>query len=186
LKAVRAHYEEHGADDYYKNHATSYENPHFKEIKTLLIQNIGRFDATNVLDLSAGGGEVSQVLLELKKGNITGCDPFTFDLFEKKIGIPCLRHSFMDIVKGVELAPFTTIICSFAMHLCPEKDLFPLVWNLFQVAPALIIITPHKRPALEELPGVTLIWEDFALTERGKKVKMKYYELEKSQNTYEK
>jgi hypothetical protein len=175
VKALRAQYEEHGADGYYKNHANDYENPHFKEIKTLIERNATRFDGSNVLDLSAGGGEISRILLDLKLGKVEGCDPFTYELFEKNTGLPCLRHSFMDIVKGAELAQYSAIICSFAMHLCLEKDLFPLVWNLFQSTKNIIILTPHKRPELENLPGVALVWEDFALTERGKKVKMKCY-----------
>jgi hypothetical protein len=43
-------------------------------------------------------------------------------------------------------------------------------------APVLVVITPHKRPALEELPGIELVWEDFELTERGKKVRLKVYQ----------
>jgi hypothetical protein len=38
-----------------------------------------------------------------------------------------------------------------------------------------VIITPHKRPALENLAQVQLDFEDFALTKRGKKVKLKSY-----------
>jgi hypothetical protein len=177
MSHIREKYETFGAEDYYKNHATDYQNPHFKEIKALLIQNYLRFDCSNVLDLSAGGGEVSRILLDLNLGEIEGCDPFTFDLFEKNIQKPCLTHSFMDIVKGVELKKYSAIVCSFAMHLCPDKDLFSLVWNLFQAAPTLLIITPHKRPELEKLPNVKLLWEDFALTERGKKVRIKCYSL---------
>jgi hypothetical protein len=48
---------------------------------------------------------------------------------------------------------------------------------LLQAAPTLVIITPHKRPELEKLPGVVLAWEDFAETEKGKKVRMKAYRL---------
>ncbi len=44
-------------------------------------------------------------------------------------------------------------------------------------APVLVVITPHKRPALEELPGIELVKEDFELTERGKKVRLKQYQL---------
>jgi hypothetical protein len=175
VKALRAQYEEHGANEYYKSHASNYENPHFEEIKTLIVRNASRFDASKVLDLSAGGGEISQILLDLKLGEVQGCDPFTYELYEKNTGIPCLRHSFMDIIKGVEMEQYSTIICSFAMHLCLEKDLFSLVWNLFESSKNIIILTPHKRPELENLPGVVLVWEDFALTERGKKVKMKCY-----------
>jgi hypothetical protein len=72
---------------------------------------------------------------------------------------------------------FTTIISSFAMHLCPTKDLFSLTWNLFQAAPLLVIITPHKRPELENLSSFELVWQDFVCTERGKQVRLKAYKL---------
>ncbi len=70
---------------------------------------------------------------------------------------------------------FSSIICSFAMHLCPEQDLFALVSQLFSHSGNIIIITPHKRPVLEELDGVELEFEDFVLTEIGKKVRLKSY-----------
>jgi hypothetical protein len=39
----------------------------------------------------------------------------------------------------------------------------------------LVIITPHKRPQLEKLDGVKLVFEDYALTERGKKVRLREF-----------
>jgi hypothetical protein len=42
----------------------------------------------------------------------------------------------------------------------------------------LIVITPHKRPELENLNGISLDFEDFTLTERGKKVRLKAYRIE--------
>jgi hypothetical protein len=46
---------------------------------------------------------------------------------------------------------------------------------LLQAAPLLVIITPHKRPELEKLQGIELLWEDAVETARGKKVRMKAY-----------
>jgi hypothetical protein len=176
---IRPLYDTYGAEGYYRDHAGDYENPHFPEIKTLLERNFSRFDcADGVLDFAAGGGEVAQVLKNMGVDNITGCDPFTFGLFEKNTGLPCLRWSFKDVIKGEPLGQYSLIISSFALHLCPQKDLFPLTWHLLQAAPTLVVITPHKRPELEKLPGVGLVWEDVAETERGKKVRMKAYGLE--------
>jgi SAM-dependent methyltransferase len=178
VKAIRPLYETYGAEGYYRDHAGDYANPHFPEIKTLLERNFHRFDCSGgVLDFAAGGGEVAQVLQKLGVEKITGCDPFTFQLFEKNTGLACLRFSFKDVVKGEPLGQYSLIISSFALHLCPPKDLFPLTWNLLQAAPLLVVITPHKRPELEKLPGVQLIWEDFTETERGKKVRMKAYKF---------
>jgi hypothetical protein len=205
-KAIRDEYADQGVDAYYRTHANVYENPHYPYIKALLTQNQHRIDYAKVMDLSAGGGEVTEILRGLLNLNqeeaqqrFIGTDPFTFKLYEKNTGCPCLPLSFEDIVKG-KLAfyqnfegeiqkikyktrnfassisePFSSIICSFAMHLCDEKQLYPLVNQLFTYSKNMIIITPHKRPALETLTNVTLNFEDFVLTERGKKVFLKSY-----------
>lgn len=178
MSKIRLLYEQFGAENYYRDHADEYANPHLPEVADLLGRNLHRLDCSGgVLDFSAGGGEVTLALQKLHVGNITGCDPFTFDLYAKNTGLPCLRHSFEDVLKSAPLGHFSLIISSFALHLCPAKDLWPLAWHLFQSAPTLVIITPHKRPELENLPGIQLIWEDFSLTERGKKVRMKAYRM---------
>lgn len=177
MKKIRLLYEEHGAEGYYRDFADTYENPHFPEIKVLLERHAQRLDYTSVLDFAAGGGEVTQVLQGLGCQNITGCDPFTFELFEKNTGCTCLRQSFMDVIKNGLPARYSVVISSFALHLCPPKDLFSLSWQLFQAAPLLVVITPHKRPELENLQGIELAWEDFTTTARGKKVRIKAYKL---------
>lgn len=178
MSKIRLLYEQFGAENYYRDHADEYANPHLPEIADLLGRNLHRLDCSGgVLDFSAGGGEVTLALQKLHVENISGCDPFTFDLYAKNTGQPCLRHSFEDVLKGAPLGHFSLIISSFALHLCPVKDLWPLAWHLFQAAPTLVIITPHKRPELENLPGIQLVWEDFSLTERGKKVRMKAYRM---------
>jgi hypothetical protein len=173
---IRLLYDEHGAEGYYRAHADTYENPHFPEIKALLERNFERFDCSEVLDFSAGGGEVTEVLQSAGARNITGCDPFTFNLFEKKTGLPCLRLSFMDVIKNGLPARYSLIVSSFALHLCPAGDLFSLTWQLLEAAPLLVVLTPHKRPELEKLAGIELAWEDSVVNERGKKVRMKAYQ----------
>lgn len=174
---IRKLYETFGAENYYREHASAYQNPHFPQIRELLVRNFEKLDCSGaVLDFACGGGEVSVVLGTLGVEKIEGCDPFTFDLYQKVTGLPCLKLSFMDVIKqGLPMMDYSCIVCSFAMHLCEIKDLFPLTWNLFQASDLLIIITPHKRPELEKLPGIELIWQDAALTEKGKKVHMKAY-----------
>ena len=192
-KAIRTQYEEKGVDAFYKAHADVYENPHFPYIKTLLQQNEHRIDYSRVFDFCSGGGEVTLVLSEKYGDNkeeckkrFVGCDPFTFKLYEKNTGCKCFSLNFEDVLKGKWIRsnnrdtpsvqePFSAIICSFAMHLCPEKLLYPLVTQLFLHAPNIVIITPHKRPELEKLSGVKLLFDDFTLTERGKKVFLKSY-----------
>lgn len=176
MKAIRHLYEEHGAESYYREHSDEYANPHYPQIEALLAANLQRLDCSGgVLDFSAGGGEVTRALAGLGVSNVTGCDPFTFDLFEKNTGRPCLKYSFKDLIHGAQPGNYSLIVSSFALHLCPPKELFPLCQALFFAAPTLVVITPHKRPELEQLPGFQLLWEDAALTERGKKVRMKAY-----------
>lgn len=178
-KAIRPLYEAHGAEGYYTAFGDTYENPHFPEVAALLEKNLPRFDCSGgVLDFAAGGGEVSLVLQRLGVLQITGCDPFTPALFEKNTGLPCLRLAFKNVLRSGFPASYSLIISSFALHLCPPKDLFLLTWQLLQAAPLLVILTPHKRPALEDLPGIELVWEDFVMTERGKKIRLKAYGLQ--------
>ncbi len=195
-KAIRDEYAEKGVEAYYKANANVYENPHFPYIKALLWQNKHRINYNRVLDFCAGGGEVTLILsdenLLIEEGKsirgkenepqFLGCDPFTFKLYEKNTGFKCLPFNFEDVIKGKfekKLAGniFTSIISSFGMHLCPEKQLFSLVYQLFALSQNIVIITPHKRPQLEKLQGVQLLFEDFVLTEKGKKVFLRSYIL---------
>jgi hypothetical protein len=175
--SIRPLYDEHGVEGYYRAHAGHYENPHFPEIKTLLERNLPRFDTANVLDFAAGGGEVTRVLQACGVADVSGCDPYTYELYERRTQRPCLRLSFKDVIRTGLPAAYSTIISSFALHLCPREELYPLAWNLLQAAPLLLVVTPHKRPALEELPGFVLAWEDSAFTEKGKRVRLKAYRL---------
>ena len=81
----------------------------------------------------------------------------------------------MDVIKNGLPAKYSLIISSFALHLCPAGDLFSLAWQLLEAAPLLVLLTPHKRPELENLQGIELAWEDSVVTGRGKKVRMKAY-----------
>lgn len=168
----------HGAEGYYREHANMYENPHLPQVQDLLQRNFHRLNCSGtVLDFAAGGGEVTQTLRLLGAQQLAGCDPFTFDLFEKKTGISCARLSFLDVIKNGLPGHYSTIVSSFALHLCPQNKLFSLAWNLLQATPILVVITPHKRPALETLPGIDLLWEDVVENKMGKKVRIKAYGL---------
>lgn len=164
-----------GVEEYYTLYGAEYANPHFPQVRELLVRDAPHIDYSHTLDFCCGGGEVSLVLKELGYDASQGCDPFTGKLYEANLGKPCLPWSFQDVVEGKLKGQYSSVICSFAMHLCPAKQLYPLVFNLFQCAPQLVILTPHKRPELENLHGVSLDFEDYTLTERGKKVKLKVY-----------
>lgn len=177
MAGIRDLYSEQGVERYYKKNGDRYENPHFPQIQALLLQNQERIDYAGVLDFCCGSGEVSQVLVAMGYPLPQASDPYTQKAYRKNFDQKCWNFSFEDVIKGKLTGQFSSIICSFAMHLCPEKQLYPLVYQLFQCTAQLIIITPHKRPELESLDGVELIFTDFALTERGKKVFLKSYQF---------
>ena len=174
-KSIRDQYADQGVENFYREHGHDYVNPHYPQIKQLLKQNQHRIDYSSVLDFCCGGGEVTAVLEGLGFPDTTGCDPFTQRAFKKNTLKKALTFDFSDVIRGKLTGDFSSVICSFAMHLCPPEQLFLLCYYLFQASPQIVIITPHKRPALENLDGVELEFEDFALTKREKKVRLKSY-----------
>lgn len=174
-KSIRDQYANQGVENFYLEHGHDYVNPHLDQIKQLLVQNQHRIDYSSALDFCCGGGEVTTVLDELGFTGTVGCDPFTQQAFKNNTLKEALSFNFSDVIQGKLTGDFSTVICSFAMHLCPKDKLFLLTYYLFATAPRIVIITPHKRPALEDLDGVELEFEDFTLTKRAKKVRLKVY-----------
>lgn len=175
MKDIRKLYEKLGAEEYYKRYGDRYQNPHNEQVSDLLQQNASRLDYSKVLDFCAGGGEVSLALRGLGYEVLAASDPYTHALYEQKVGKPCQSWSFDEVVKeGIE-GKYSTIICSFAMHLCLPEKLYALSVQLFQHSANLVIITPHKRPVLEKFEGIFLQYKDYVLTPKGKKVFLKHY-----------
>jgi hypothetical protein len=174
-KSIRDQYAAQGVENFYLEHGHDYVNPHLPQIEQLLVRNQHRIDYSSALDFCCGGGEVTTVLAGLGFSNTIGCDPFTQQAFKNNTLKEALSFNFSDVIQGKLTGDFSTIICSFAMHLCPHDQLFLLTYYLFAIAPQIVIITPHKRPALEDLDGVGVEFEDFALTKRAKKVRLKAY-----------
>uniref|UniRef100_A0A0G4IAY2 Methyltransferase domain-containing protein n=1 Tax=Chromera velia CCMP2878 TaxID=1169474 RepID=A0A0G4IAY2_9ALVE len=193
-EGIRNRYAELGVEGYYASHGSDYSNPHTEQVRELLKANFHRLDVRDEpppLDLCCGAGEVTSVLAEMGIRRVVGCDPYTETAFLRETGkviketgvtleTEFLPFSFRDIVEGaLEGRHFSCIICSFALHLCPDSSLWPVVFQLFQTSPRIIILTPHKRPALEYLGGelgdVRLEFSAEALTGRGKAVRLKSY-----------
>ncbi len=151
--SIRAEYTKRGADAFYRESGDSYRNPHEPQVDVVLRDAVARWnpDLSDVLDLAAGSGEATIILRELGAQRIIGIDPFTADAYESRTGLPCEKLSFEQIAAGViSDRRFSLIVCSFAMHLCPGSRLAALAWQLSLIAPAMIIVTPHKRPMLRE------------------------------------
>ena len=175
--SMRQKYDLYGVETYYEKHSDGYVNMHEPQIKDLLIKNFNKFDFSSVLDLCCGGGEVTKVLLEKGVNDIEGVDPFTFDLYKKNTNKQCKNMSFKDILSGKLTKNYATIVCSFALHLIKEKDLFMFISELFRHTKTIIVIAPHKRPFLDRIEGVELKLSDYSLTNKGKKVYLRAYNL---------
>jgi hypothetical protein len=162
---VRTGYEKLGIAGFYKSQARSYRNPHEPAIRTLIHRLAGEWnlDLKCVLDLSAGSGEITMALRELPAstlGKIHGIDPMTFEAYETRTGQKAGRESFEAIAAGALRGQnYTLIICSFAMHLIELSRLPMLAMELSQISPALLILTPHKRPVIREDWGWKLTHE---------------------------
>jgi cell division inhibitor SulA len=46
------------------------------------------------------------------------------------------------------------VVCSFALHLVPESEMFPLCWELSTKVRWLVVIAPHKKPEVSAVLGV--------------------------------
>jgi len=175
IQSMRKNYEEKGVEGFYKENSDEYSNLYESQIKELLVKNISKFDCNCVLDLCCGGGEVTKVLLENSINNISGADPYTYELYTKNTGKKCISISFKDILNGKLDKNYTMIICSFALHLANEKDLFMIINELFRHTKLIIIISPHKRPFLDRITKTKLMFSDYSLTSKGKKVYLRAY-----------
>jgi SAM-dependent methyltransferase len=157
--SIRAEYDKRGADAFYREQGNSYRNPHEPQIDVVLRDAVRRWspDLSNVLDLAAGSGEATLILRDLGAKQITGIDPFTADAYQSRTGSHCEKLGFEEIAAGaISNRRFSLIVCSFAMHLCEASRLAALALQLSEIAPAMIIVTPHKRPMLRESWGWTL------------------------------
>ncbi len=146
---IRPQYDALGVEGYYQAHGATYRNPHEKQIHVLLEEFCSGLDLTKVLDLACGSGEVSVKLLEFG-AVIGGIDPFTAQAYQKRTGLSCEPLTFEEISDGkLEGRQYSLIVCSFAMHLAPLSRLAILSYQLANISPSLLILSPHKRPILK-------------------------------------
>lgn len=160
--SIRGEYERHGAADYYRRFGASYRNPHESSVRrsiTLAIET-WRPDLSRVLDLAAGSGEATLVLRELGATHVDGIDPYTAEAYRRRTGQPAEVLHFEDVAAGaLSHRGYTLVVCSFALHLCETSRLPAVAYQLSLVAPALLALTPHKRPHLREEWGWKLVGE---------------------------
>jgi hypothetical protein len=147
--SIRASYETYGVLPYYKSYGSTYGNPHEQVIHEVLDIFIDKHkpNLDNILDLACGSGEISS---HFKDNNVIGIDPYTQEAYFNRIGKKPLPYSFEQISQGViSEHQYSIIICSFALHLV-ESSYLPLIcYQLAQISPRLLILTPHKKPIIK-------------------------------------
>jgi hypothetical protein len=160
--SVRGGYARIGVDAYYRRHAATYRNPHEPVVCDALAHAVEDWglDLTHALDLAAGSGEVTLALRGLGAVRVAAIDPFTADAYRARTGAPCEAIDFARVAAGALAGRrYSLVVCSFAMHLCEASRLPGLAQQLAAISPVLLILTPHKRPALRAEWGWELIGE---------------------------
>lgn len=157
---IRPEYERLGPAGFYAAHGSAYRNPHEAVIHAAIADLAPLLDLSNVLDLAAGSGEATLVLRELGAKTIHGIDPYTGAAYTARTGLTCEALTFEEIAEG-KLAGrrYSLVVCSFALHLLEESRLAGFCLALKEVAAQLLILTPHKRPVVEESWGWRLVEE---------------------------
>ena len=169
--SVRENYQKLGVEKFYENIGENYENFHLHQVKYLIEKNLSFLNKENrILDLCAGTGEASLILFENGFNNICGCDPYLYKIYEINCKKKCFPYSFKNILEGKLTQNFDVVICSFGLHLCPEKQIKSLlsIFKYYLGIKKIIIISPNKKPIIEGL-----IYQ-----EEYKRVKFKVYLLE--------
>ena len=160
--SVRGGYERHGAREYYRRFGADYRNPHEPALRAALAAAVGawRPDLSHVLDLAAGSGEATLALRELGATRVDAIDPYTAEAYARRTGAAAERLSFEDVAAGALAGrTYSLVVCSFALHLCEPSRLPAVAQQLSLVAPALLVLTPHKRPLIRREWGWQLAGE---------------------------
>lgn len=186
---IRGRYEALGVAGYYRSQGANYRNPHLADVHHLIRENSHKW-GRKILDLATGAGEAA-ILLSSLGHDVTACDPYTEEAFLAALEahdmeikgrgggqpakqIPFLPLSFVDLIarNPFEEDQFDTVVCSFALHLADEKnELRPLVAQLMAIAKRIVVITPHKRPRLEDLAAMWVDIEDRVVSRKGDRAK---------------
>ncbi len=149
--SIRGQYEAHGSQTYYQQHGDHYRNPHEPVIRQLMARIVPQWslDCSAVLDLACGSGEITLILRDMGFANVQGIDPYTSAAYLARTGQVATQHYFEDIAQGALAGQnYSLIVCSFALHLIDVSWLPTVLFQLKQNAPALLILTPHKRPQI--------------------------------------
>lgn len=170
--AIRNIYQEVGVSEYYSSDKYIYHNNHSTEVSDLIKEYYKLLHLDNVLDLCCGYGLVTKTLVSLGYETVEGSDPYMYSRYRRETGKICHQLSFSDIVKSGLPNNYSSIICSFALHLCDKSMLPNLLWRLSQATNQLVIISPSKFPNIGN-PAI----EKFKYTKNNKRVHFRAYEI---------
>jgi SAM-dependent methyltransferase len=171
--SIRGEYEQHGVAGFYSERGGDYRNPHEPVIREALGIAAERWplDLSRVLDLACGSGEVTLALRDLGAGVIDGVDPYTGEAYRERAGQAAEPFSFEEIAAGALAGrAYSLIVCSFALHLLEPSRLPGVCYRLAEIGDALLILTPHKRPAIRPAWGWSLEGEHVHA-----RVRLRYY-----------
>ena len=162
MSGIRKEYETHGVRGYYEQHGSEYRNPHEASVARALAAGARAWapDLSRVLDLACGSGEVTLTLRALGAVVIDGVDPYTGRAYQARTGQSAEPFSFEAVAAGALAGrAYSLIVCSYALHLLQPSRLPQLAYQLSQLAPALLVLSPHKRPHLRPAWGWALSGE---------------------------
>lgn len=156
MASIRSAYEKEGVHAYYAESGAAYRNPHEAAVRAALSAALGHWpalDLAHVLDLACGSGEITLALREMCPApgvlQVDGIDPYTGEAYRERTGQPAEACSFEQIAAGALAGrQYSLIVCSYALHLAPVSRLPLLAYQLARMAPALLVLSPHKRPQL--------------------------------------
>jgi len=151
IHSIRAEYERLRVERFYAEHGAEYANLHEEALRGVIRTAVERWrpDLSHVLDLACGSGEATLALRELGAQAVAGIDPYTQAAYQARTGQAAEALSFEAIAAGaLDGRRYSLIVCSYALHLAEPSRLPGIAWALAQVAPALLILTPHKRPVI--------------------------------------
>ena len=161
-EALRHLYERHGVEGYYAQFGDQYRNPHEQRVRAALHAAVAAWqpDLSRVLDLACGSGEATLALHELGAGSVDGIDPYTAGAYQARTGRLSENFTFEAIAAGALAGRrYSLVVCSYALHLLEPSRLPRLAYELSRLAPSLLILTPHKRPAIRPEWGWQLAGE---------------------------
>jgi SAM-dependent methyltransferase len=161
-ESIRKQYGQHGVQPYYEQFGASYRNPHEAALNRAIHSAVSTWslDLTHVLDLACGSGEATLALRDLGAKAIEGVDPYTALAYQARTGQAAETLTFEAVAAGALAGRrYSLIVCSYALHLLAPSRLPRLAYQLSRIAGGLLVLTPHKRPAIRAEWGWRLVGE---------------------------